>query len=179
MSPAVTTDSRDPTLCHVSRIIAKPRVSQHGAVCEMRPWGEHVHRATTLFYLERSNSICPPRWVLASLGRYLDPFRSCLLGTTTRRSYRAWIPSGALGSRLLPPCWLAGACRRRPGGHPQRSTWMVLGSRLKWGMKPCPNTQDHPVWAPLAGSHHGRWPSRSGPERRQCGENRCESSSHR
>ena len=116
-------------------------------------WNERapcIHRGTTPFYLEPSNLDLPFRWVLASLGRYLGFYSRCHLGTTSTRRNRAWIPSGSLGGGLLRPCWRPAAwhsCRR---GHPQPSTWMVLGSRMRWGLKPSPNTQDHPVWAPLA-----------------------------
>ena len=42
MSLTVTTDSRDPTVSLVSRIITNPRVSRHDAVNEMRPRGRQV-----------------------------------------------------------------------------------------------------------------------------------------
>ena len=42
MSLTVTTNSRDPTVSLVSRITAKPRVSRHDTVNEMRPRGRQV-----------------------------------------------------------------------------------------------------------------------------------------
>ena len=44
ISLAVLTDSRDLTVCCVSRIIAEPRVSRHGALHEMQPWGRQLRQ---------------------------------------------------------------------------------------------------------------------------------------